>query len=190
MAKVSAKPEGEDAPEEGEGAAAPAKKKWSLMSLLLFVGAPAVVVIGGGVGAYLILFSGGDETQTADGAGHGEAHGQVSADGHGPAGDMPHAAFFDLPDVLVNLASGGSRPTYLKLAVALELPDAETQHAIEPLMPRVLDNFQVYLRELRLEDLQGSAGMFRLKEELVRRVNLAVAPAEVKDVLFKEMIIQ
>ncbi len=74
--------------------------------------------------------------------------------------------------------------------MALEVADAEAAAKIDPVMPRVIDNFQVFLRELRVEDLSGSAGMFRLKEELVRRVNLAVAPAHVDDVLFKEMLIQ
>ena len=32
--------------------------------------------------------------------------------------------------------------------------------------------------------------MFRLKEELTRRVNLAVAPHQVNAVLFKEILVQ
>ena len=71
-----------------------------------------------------------------------------------------------------------------KLALALE------KKALEPVLPRVVDQFQTYLRELRVEDLSGSAAMFRLKEELLRRVNMAVEPVEIKDVLFKEMIVQ
>ena len=39
---------------------------------------------------------------------------------------------------------------------------------IEAVMPRIVDNFQIYLRELRLEDLRGSAGIYRLREELLR----------------------
>ena len=57
-------------------------------------------------------------------------------------------------------------------------------------MPRIVDNFQVYLRELRLEDLRGSAGLYRLREELLSRVNIAAQPAQVNDVLFKEMLVQ
>jgi flagellar FliL protein len=78
----------------------------------------------------------------------------------------------------------------LKIKVALELANANDLPQVEKLMPRVLDNFQVYLRELRVEDLQGSAGMYRLREELLARVNAAVAPAKVNDVLFKEMLVQ
>lgn len=185
------KPEAEEA-EGQEGQEGTAKKSFNLKFLLMFVIAPVLVLALAGGGAYFFLFSGGEET--ADAA-HGEGGGEHgSADGHG-GGEGEHGAaaaavFFDLPEILVNLAGGEGRPSYLKLSVALELPNAETQHAIEPLMPRVVDNFQVYLRELRIEDLQGSAGLFRLKEELIRRVNLAVAPSQVKDVLFKEMLIQ
>ncbi len=177
------KSEAEEA-EGQEGQEGTAKKGFNLKFLLMFVIAPVLVLALAGGGAYFFLFSGGEQTADA-------AHG--APDGHGGGGEHGAAAaavFFDLPEILVNLAGGGGRPSYLKLSVALELPNAETQHAIEPLMPRVVDNFQVYLRELRIEDLQGSAGLFRLKEELIRRVNLAVAPSQVKDVLFKEMLIQ
>jgi flagellar protein FliL len=177
-AKAKEKPQVDEEAAEGAEAAPAPKKKLSLKTLLMFVVAPAVVVIALGVGGYVFLFSGGGDE-------HADAHGEG---GHGQPATS--AVFYDLPEILVNLASTGSKPVYLKLGVSLELEGPETPHAIEPVMPRVLDNFQVYLRELRLEDLQGSAGLLRLKEELIRRVNLAVAPIVVKDVLFKDMIIQ
>lgn len=98
--------------------------------------------------------------------------------------------FYDLPEMLVNLNSAGERPSFLKLQVVLELRDPDAAHRLEPLLPRIVDAFQVYLRQLRVADLNGSAGMLRLKEELLRRVNLAVAPMTVEGVLFKEMIVQ
>jgi flagellar protein FliL len=61
---------------------------------------------------------------------------------------------------------------------------------LQPMMPRVLDTFQVFMRELRPQDLEGSAGLYRLKEELTRRVNVAVFPARVEAVLFKELMVQ
>lgn len=193
MAKDKAKAKEAPAEEEvaegagAEGAAAPAKKKWTTKSLLLFVVAPAVLVLALGAGAFMFLMGGGEE-QTASADGHGaEAGHGAEGEGHGAA---TTAVFYDLPEILVNLASTGPKPVYLKLGVSLELDGPDGSHAIDPVMPRVLDNFQIYLRELRLEDLQGSAGLLRLKEELIRRVNLAVAPVVVKDVLFKDMIIQ
>jgi flagellar FliL protein len=100
------------------------------------------------------------------------------------------AAFFDIPDIIVNLQTPDATQSYLKLSVSLELEKADLKAVIEPVMPRVIDQFQSYLRELRVEDVRGSAGVMRLKEELLRRVNLAVAPTPVRDVLLKEMIVQ
>jgi flagellar protein FliL len=92
--------------------------------------------------------------------------------------------------VLVNLAaSSGERTQYLKVKIVLELPDASVQPQVQSTMPRVMD-FQTYLRELRPNDLDGSAGLYRLKEELTRRVNAAVAPGRINAVLFKEIIVQ
>jgi len=101
------------------------------------------------------------------------------------------AVFVDLPEVLVNLSNTGSdRTQYLKVKVVLELPDALLMQQIQPIMPRIMDTFQTYLRELRPTDLDGSAGLYRLKEELTRRVNVAIAPNKVNAVLFKEIIVQ
>jgi flagellar FliL protein len=61
---------------------------------------------------------------------------------------------------------------------------------VQPVLPRVMDAFQTYLRELRPTDLDGSAGLYRLKEELTRRVNASIAPSRVNAVLFKEIVVQ
>jgi flagellar FliL protein len=101
------------------------------------------------------------------------------------------AVFIDLPEVLVNLSNTGSERTqYLKVKIVLELSDQLLAQQITPVMPRVMDTFQTYLRELRPTDLDGSAGLYRLKEELTRRVNVAIAPNKVNAVLFKEIIVQ
>jgi flagellar FliL protein len=181
--KDSEKPEAEAA----EGEAAPKKKKGLLGLLsfsrktLMFVVAPAVVgVVVLGAGAYFFLFS-GEEPKSAEGAPGAQAQ----------AAPVEKPTFVDVPEILVNLASSGDKPSYLKLSVSLELKGGdEAAKALEPVLPRVVDQFQTYLRELRVEDLSGSAAMFRLKEELLRRVNMAVEPVEIKDVLFKEMIVQ
>ena len=98
--------------------------------------------------------------------------------------------FFDVPDLLVNLNSTGKRTNYLKIRVSLELAKAEDAAVLQQRAPRLIDNFQIYLRELRIADLQGSAGLARLREELLRRVNAAVEPVKVRDVLFREMLVQ
>jgi flagellar FliL protein len=102
----------------------------------------------------------------------------------------PPAVFFDLPDLLVNLNTMGRKPSFLKLSVSLELERGQDLPRLQAVMPRIIDNFQVYLRELRVEDLRGSGGIYRLREELLTRVNAATAPVKVVDVLFKEMLVQ
>ncbi|MGI9387729.1 MAG: flagellar basal body-associated FliL family protein [Methyloligellaceae bacterium] len=100
------------------------------------------------------------------------------------------ASYYDLPEMVVNLSSVDKRAQYLKIKIALEAKDRKSLTALNPVMPRILDMFQIYLRELRSSDLEGSAGVFRLKEELLRRVNLAIHPNRVDRILFKEIIIQ
>jgi flagellar FliL protein len=162
-----------------------------LMKKLMVAGG-LVVVLGGGGAAYYFLGGSAPGEEHAEGApaeaadgGHGGGHGAASS-------ELPseHAAFFDVPDIVVNIQTADSTPAYLKLSVSLELDSAEAKTAIEPVMPRVVDQFQTYLRELRVEDVRGSMGVMRLKEELLRRVNLAAAPTPVRDVLLKEMIVQ
>ena len=175
MAKNEAaaeKPEGEG----GDAAQAP-KKKGLLNKKTLMIAVPALVLLlGGGAGAYFFLLK-----KPADGE-----HAKAEAVPLTP----PKVAFSDMADILVNIQSSDGTPAYLKLGVSLELEDEEQKKAMEPLMPRVTDQFQAYLRELRLDDLKGSAGVLRLKEELLRRVNVAAAPYHVRDVLLKEMIVQ
>ena len=99
--------------------------------------------------------------------------------------------FVDLPEILVNLSNtGNDRTQYLKVKIVLELPDQLMVAQIQPVMPRVMDAFQTYLRELRPSDLDGSAGLYRLKEELTRRVNASIAPSRINAVLFKEIVVQ
>ena len=150
--------------------------------LQLIVGAGLVVVLAGGGGAFYFLWPSSNKA-TDEAA---IANVQTAAPNLPPA----EAVFFDIPDIIVNIQTPDSTPAYLKLSVALELEKIDAKASVEPVLPRIIDQFQTYLRELRAEDLRGSAGVMRLKEELLRRVNLAVAPTPVRDVLLKEMIVQ
>lgn len=160
--------------EEAEGAK---KKKLSGKTIILFIALPVLLLVLVGGGAFLFLGSSSDEEAEA------LAEEEVVE-------EEKQVVFYDMPEILVNLSSSDKRGSFLKLRVSLELDDPEAPMALEPLLPRVVDNFQVFLREMRVEDLRGSAGMIRLKEELLRRVNISVQPIEVKDILFKEMLVQ
>jgi flagellar FliL protein len=110
---------------------------------------------------------------------------------HAEAAPAKPPVFVEVPDMLVNLVTGpGERVQYLKVKLVLEVKEEKQIEEIKPTMPRVTDIFQTYLRELRPSDLNGSAGLLRLKEELTRRVNVAVAPTKVSAVLFKEIVVQ
>ena len=110
---------------------------------------------------------------------------------HAEAPPPKPPSFIEVPDMMVNLAgSPGERVQYLKVKITLEVKEEKQVEAIKPTLPRVTDIFQTYLRELRPSDLNGSAGLFRLKEELTRRVNAALSPNEVNAVLFKEIVVQ
>jgi flagellar FliL protein len=98
--------------------------------------------------------------------------------------------FVDMPEIIANLNAGTRRAAYVKLRAKLELARKEDQRAIETAMPRIIDLFQGYLREMRPEELRGTAGTYRLREELVSRTNIAAAPARVSDVLFIEILVQ
>ena len=170
----------EDQPEEGADGEAPAGKKWFALpskKVLIIAGAALLLVGGGGGGGYFMFFK-------------KKAEAQAAAEKAKAAQPKP-VVFVDLPDVLVNLSSAGTdRAQYLKAKIVLELSDQAMVAQIQPVMPRVIDAFETYLRELRASDLDGSAGLYRMKEELTRRVNVSIAPSKVNAVLFKEIIVQ
>ena len=160
-----------------------ARKRLSGKKMVLF--AIILVVLLGGVGAVFLVFGGIDGLMHTIKGDSGAAESAPAA-----AAKPTQVTYYDLPDILVNLRTDAARPTFLKLTVSLELERPEDRAEIDRLLPRVIDTFQVYLRELRAEQLQGSAGLFRLREELLARVNAAVRPTRVNDVLFKEMLVQ
>jgi flagellar FliL protein len=154
-----------------EGAEAIAAPKSKLKLIIMIVG--VLVLLGGGAAGYFMFFSH-----------HGE-------EAHAEAPPPKPPSFVEVPDMLVNLTGvPGERLQFLKVKVVLEVKEEKQVEAIKPTLPRVTDVFQAYLRELRPSDLNGSAGLFRLKEELTRRVNVAVAPSQVSAVLFKEIVVQ
>lgn len=191
--------------EGGEGAEgeAPAKKKMSGKKLVLFIILPAILVLGGGgAAAYLLLFSGAPAEQhvgadaghekAKGGGGHGE--GEAGEGVPGPNGTTitygENVVFVALPEMLVNITGPDGRPAYLKLKLTLEAPNEDAVTALTDAIPRVSDQFNGFLRELRTDDLSGSAGAYRLRLELLRRVNLVIAPHQINAVLIEEMLVQ
>ncbi len=175
MAKAKA-----EEPEDGEGdegVASEPKARSRRVKVLIGAGVLFVLILAGGAGAYFMgVFGSGEEASGGEGGSSQAA--------------MPPPVFFEVPDLVVTIGTGERRATFLKLRVKLDLAKAQDVAQINAVLPRVIDVFQVYLRELRYDDLQGSPGAQRLRIELLRRVNLVVAPAIVKDVLLTELLIQ
>ena len=153
-----------------DDAEAGSSKKGKLKLIIAFAG--FVAILGAGAGWFFFM------------RGHGE-------EAHAEAPPPKPPSFVEVPDMMVNLVGApGERVQYLRVKVVLEIKEAKEVEAIKPNLPRVTDLFQTYLRELRPSDINGSAGLFRLKEELTKRVNNAVAPQQVSAVLFKEVVVQ
>ncbi len=173
MTDVSAN---EAAVEDSQGeAGAPRRRRFSGKKIFIFLVLPIVLV---GVGFVGMNMMGGEKAPSTQAE-------VEEVDTH-----PSESFYYDLPDMLVNLNTQGKQPRYLKLSVSLEIGDEKMIPDLEKLLPRIVDRFQVYLRELRTEDISGSAGVYRLKEELLGRVNKAIEPAKVRDVLFREMLVQ
>ncbi len=205
--KGAAASEDADLPAVADGAtvdgddAAPKKKK---LPLLFIIVPAALVVLGGGGGAAFFLMQPKAEAAEDDHAAEkkgGHAKAEKKGGGHGaPAGEANPAlgvisegpdgvTFYTLPDMVVNIQSPDGRPTFLKLKLTLEMKDYALAEHLQAEMPRMQDMFQGFLRELRPEDLAGSAGSFQLRAEILRRVNLIAAPGKVDAVLIEEMLV-
>lgn len=158
----------------GDGAATGGKRK------LLLIGAGVLLLAGGGGAAWFTGL-----------LPHGGRRGEAAKEGpHAEAARPAAPVFLDLPDIVANLNAGPRRAAFIKLKAKLELARPEDQAIVQAAMPRVLDLFQTYLREMRPEELRGTAGTYRLREELVARTSIAAQPARVLNVLFTELLVQ
>lgn len=151
------------------------KKKFSGKKMVFFVILPLLLLGSTGTGAFML----GAFDFLGDGAEQGEA-----------LPPEPAGYYVKLEDLLVNLSSRSRKTAFLKIGISLELERARDEARVFAVMPRLVDYFQVYLRELRVEDLQGAEGILRLREELLARANAATKPVVVKDVLFRELLVQ
>jgi len=159
--------------DEAAAAAKKAKKK-----KMIILGALVGLLVLGGGGYFVAKMMGGSH----------ETHSDVEL---GPDGKpIEKTVFYTMPEFLVNLNTSGKQTSFLKTTVILEVGSAQDVPAIESNLPRLMDAFNTYLRELRSSDLAGSAGIQRLREELLLRANKALSPVKINDVLFKEIVVQ
>lgn len=181
---------------ENEDLAAPAKGTEASLddggkgsNKAIFIMLPILLLVAVGAGLY---FSGtldkmlgkkhAEETHDADHVEEGTDYSKLD--------EIANIVFLPIPDMIVNLSNDGGQPRLLRLSVQLELANQTDLEIVQSVLPRVKDQFQTYLRELRVEDLRGSKGIYRLQIELLSRVNAAAYPVKVRDVLFDEIIVQ
>jgi flagellar FliL protein len=165
-------------PKTDEIEAPPAKKGGKRM--LTLIAAPLVVLLLVGSGLWFT----GILPHLLGMEKHGEKAGGAEA-----ARSVP-PSYIDIPEMIANLNSANHKPSYVKMAARVEVPKPEDVEKVRAALPRLQDMMQTYLREMRPEELRGSAGTYRLREELLVRANAAVAPAKVSDVLFTQMLVQ
>ena len=191
MAKDVADKTDLDEEADAEGEAVEGKKKLPLR--LVIIGAVAAVLVlgGGGTAAFLMLGHKAPASAHAPKKKDAKKKGDKKDDktgaqiAEGPDG----VVFYTPPDIVVNMQTADGRPTFLKLKLTLELPDQATADTLDEDMPRLQDMFQTFLRELRPEDMAGSQGSYQLRMEILRRVNLVIAPSKANAVLIEEMLI-
>ena len=104
----------------------------------------------------------------------------------------PGPPVIEFDDMIFNLSEPADKKTknFLKLRMAIEVASTSDIAKVEAKKPILTDMFVVYMRELRVEDLQGSVGIIRLRGELLHQIAGIVAPVEVKNLLFKEILVQ
>jgi len=168
-----------DAVEGGPPPPAKSKKK------LIIIGAAAAVVLAGG-GSGAVFFLGGHKDAKTEEAAKPEPAAKAGEGGEGGEAD----SFLDVPPVVVNLHSTDGATRYLKLHFELVAAPGVKAEELKKRLPLVIDAIQPFLRELRPEDLAGSAAVFRIKEQILLRAADALGPDQVKDVLIEDLIQQ
>jgi len=202
MAEDTEDPEREEGADgEGEEGA----KKGGLNKMILFIGLPVVIVILLGVAGFLFLMGGGEEEAHAEGEhagehadahgdahgdGHGDAHGDGHGDGHGPAA-LPE--LFQFNDSFINSIQGrDGRLVHIEVKVALAFSDHDLAEMLarEDVQLLLTNEYNDFLRTLRIEDVDGSMGTHRIRMELLRRTNQVLAPKHVDGVLLPSLVMQ
>ncbi|NYT42126.1 flagellar basal body-associated FliL family protein [Sphingomonas sp. R-74633] len=177
--------------EEGAEAAKAAKPK-SKKKLIIIGAAAGVVLLGGGGGAAFMLSGGSAKAETAD-SGHAKTEEKAAEGGHGDSGGEAAAgkdAYVDVPAFMVNLRSPDGQARFLKLHFMIVPADGIAPDTMKEKLPLLLDSFQPFLRELRPEDLAGSAAVFRIKEEMMVRATATLGDGQVKDILIQDLVQQ
>ncbi|MBC9032573.1 flagellar basal body-associated FliL family protein [Sphingomonas sp. JC676] len=171
-----------------EKVAAPAVAKPKSNKKLMVIGAAtaAVLLLGGGGGTAFFLFS-GSKAHAEGSDKDGKAN--LPPGAHGESGER-EGNFVEVPTMVVNLRSPDGAMRFLKLHFLLVPGPNSDAAALKDKLPLILDSYQPFLRELRPEDLAGSAAVFRVKEEMLIRANNVAGAGSVSDILIEDLVQQ
>jgi len=202
----------EEGKEEGaEGGADAAAKKKKKLKLIIIAAAAVLLLAGGGSAVYFSgILSSAPKTEANQKKAKKKKGGEEPAEhttgssvkavkqnpnewvpGIVPGHEGEDDVYYNLPEFLVNLDTGSKQTSFIKMKVTLQASsEGDSAEAIDNRLPRIIDKFNTYLRLLRTSDIAGSAGLYRLREELLLQVNKEIYPSKVNDILFQEIIIQ
>lgn len=184
---VASQPPAVNANEKEEAADAPegeVSQQRSPLKLIAYISVPLTLLLI--VGGVLFFTHFGRSLIGLEKNPKGQAKVEAKSGAH-----MAETQYYGLPDLLINMDNTGtSRTSFLKLSLYLEVKKEQSKESLDEIKPKIVDQFQVYLRGLRPDDLKGSAGLQRLREELLLRANNVSGGIEIKNILFKEMLIQ
>ena len=156
------------------------QKNSGISKTLIIIGLVFILLIGGVLG-FLFLTPTGKALMGKEGAAKESTEKKY---------DLESLAFTALPEILLNLRSSDGRHVFLKVTFVIESSSPKIGEKIEKIKPMITDQFQTYLRELDIDDLNGSAGVERMRQELISRTNSLLTPEKINNVLFKEFLIQ
>ncbi|MEL6317506.1 MAG: flagellar basal body-associated FliL family protein [Pseudomonadota bacterium] len=153
----------------------------------LLIGLVGALLLGSasayGVMSGLVPLGGAPEAELAEGA--------PGADGAGGAGDATAAkpaaetdAFLKLEPIVVGLSRAGG-PNQLRLTLSIVTTDTRLGD-VEAEQDRILDALNTLLRALDGDDLADSAGIDRLRAQMLRRIRVSTDPSAVRDLLITE----
>lgn len=150
------------------------QKRRKIMILLL----PLLIVIGISVGIYFALNSNYDSLRVGYSI---VQQGKDASDGI--------TVFYDLPEVKTAI-KGKERSHDLRMKLNIELSSIEDLQIIEALTAKLTDAIIGHIIELNIDEIEGSTGLYWLKEELLYRFNLVTAPVKIKNLNFSVFELQ
>lgn len=151
------------------------RRKPSRRTIIIAAAAAVLLAAGGGY-----AFMSGGEAEEA------EAAPEEGADAKTAAG----VSYVEAPEMMVNLRGADGATRFLKLRFMIVPASPAKSEAIRTKLPLLIDAYQPFLRELRPEDLAGSAAIFRIKEEMMARAVTQLGAGVVKDILIQDIVQQ